>query len=119
MAGGDSVDGTALRFLVKKALERQKEEEETAKDEKRRRVLEEAEEERKPELNRRVSADLPLTQAETDAWRWWILLPPRSRKREEEEEEADSSDLFPPLSWPRSTSTTAVSSSWLLRVLFG
>ena len=26
MAGGDSVDGTALRFLVKKALERQKEE---------------------------------------------------------------------------------------------
>ena len=27
MAGGDSVDGTALRFLVKKALERQKEEE--------------------------------------------------------------------------------------------
>ena len=27
LAGGDSVDGTALRFLVKKALERQKEEE--------------------------------------------------------------------------------------------
>ena len=31
MAGGDSVDGTALRFLVKKALDRQKEEEEQAK----------------------------------------------------------------------------------------
>ena len=31
MAGGDSVDGTAFRFLVKKALERQKEEEEQAK----------------------------------------------------------------------------------------
>ena len=28
MAGGDSVGGTALRFLVKKALERQKEEKE-------------------------------------------------------------------------------------------
>ena len=31
MAGGDSIDGTALRFLVKKALERQKEEEEEEK----------------------------------------------------------------------------------------
>ena len=31
MAGCDSVDGTALRFLVKKALDRQKEEEEQAK----------------------------------------------------------------------------------------
>ena len=81
MAGGDSVDGTAFRFLVKKVLERQKEqEEEKAKDEKRRRVLEE-EEERMLELNRRVSADLPLTWAETEAWRRWILLPPRSRKR--------------------------------------
>ena len=37
MAGGDSVDGTALRFLVMKALERQEEEEkEKAKEEKRR-----------------------------------------------------------------------------------
>ena len=33
------------------------------------------------ELNRRVSADLPLTGAETEAWRRWILLPPRQRKR--------------------------------------
>ena len=33
MAGGDSVDGTALRFLVKKALERQKEEEEKERKE--------------------------------------------------------------------------------------
>ena len=31
MAAGDSVDGTALRFLVTKALDRQKEEEEQAK----------------------------------------------------------------------------------------
>ena len=32
MAGGDSVDSTAFRFLVKKALERQKEEEELEKE---------------------------------------------------------------------------------------
>ena len=43
--------------------------------------LEEAEEERMLELNRQVSADLPLTRAETEAWRRWILLPPRRRKR--------------------------------------
>ena len=28
MAGGESFDGTALRFLIKKAIERQREEEE-------------------------------------------------------------------------------------------
>ena len=33
------------------------------------------------ELNRQVSAGLPLTLAETEAWRRWILLPPRRRKR--------------------------------------
>ena len=43
--------------------------------------MEEAEEERILELNRRVSADLPLTRAETEAWRRWILLPARPRKR--------------------------------------
>ena len=36
MAGGDSVDGTALRFLVKKALERQKEEQRRKAQEERR-----------------------------------------------------------------------------------
>ena len=35
-------------------------------------------------------------------------------EEEEEEEEADSSDLFPPLSWPRSSSTSAVVCSWLV-----
>ena len=42
--------------------------------------MEEAEEELMLELNRRVSADLPLTPAETEAWRRWIL-PPRQRRR--------------------------------------
>ena len=76
------MDSSSLRFLAAAAL-RQREEEERKQEmeEKRRLELEEAEEERMLELNRRVSADLPLTQAETEAWRRWILLPPRQRKR--------------------------------------
>ena len=72
------MDSSSLRFLTASALEaRRKEEEE---EEQRRRELEEAEE-RMLELNRRISADLPLTQADTEAWRRWILLPRRPKKR--------------------------------------
>ena len=60
MAGGDSVDGTALRFLVKKALERQKEEEE-----------EKRKEEEMLDILRRFRADLPVSDAEWEAWQAW------------------------------------------------
>ena len=57
MAGGDSVDGTALRFLVKKALERQKEEE---KEERRK-----AKEARRLEVTALLAVPLALrTQAQ-------------------------------------------------------
>ena len=69
MAGGDSVDGTALRFLVKKALDRQKEEEQA----KVKREEEEKEERRMQRINAKVSNDIPLTQEEREAWRRWIL----------------------------------------------
>ena len=68
MAGGDSVDGTALRFLVKKALDRQKEEQAKVK-----RQEEEKEERRMQRLNAKVSNDIPLTPEEREAWRRWIL----------------------------------------------
>ena len=45
------------------------------------------------ELNRRVSADLPLTRAETEAWRRWI--PPPSTPEEEEEGEEEAHFLVP------------------------
>ena len=45
--------------------------------------------------------------------------PPSSTPEEEEEEEEEKTSSRFLLSWPRSTSTTAVSSSWLLRVPFG
>ena len=72
MAGGDSVDGTALRFLVKKALDRQKEEEEEEQA-KVKRQEEEKEERRMQRLNAKVSNDIPLTPEEREAWRRWIL----------------------------------------------
>ena len=50
--------GTALRFLVKKALDRQKEEEEQAKV---KRQEEEKEERRMQRINAKVSNDIPLT----------------------------------------------------------
>ena len=73
---GEVVDTSSLRYLTADALTQREEEER-----KRRRELEEAEEDGMLELNRRVSADLPLIRAETEAWRRWILLPPRPRKR--------------------------------------
>ena len=71
MAGGDSVDGTALRFLVKKALDRQKEEEEQAKV--KWQEEEEKEERRMQRINAKVSNDIPLTREEHEAWKRWIL----------------------------------------------
>ena len=70
MAGGDSVDDTALRFLVKKALERQKEEEEQAKV---KRLKEENEERRMKRINAKVCDDIPLTHEEHEAWKRWIV----------------------------------------------
>ena len=59
MARGESVDGTALRFLTKKAIERQKE----VKKERRRR--------RCRDILRRFRADLPVSDAEWEAWQAW------------------------------------------------
>ena len=53
LAGGDSVDGTALRFLVKVALERQKEEEEKEKEVKR-----QAQERRRRQIRRGMVEEL-------------------------------------------------------------
>ena len=58
MAGGDSVDGTALRFLVNRALERQNEEKE---------------ERRMKRINAKVSDDIPLSHEEHEAWKRWIV----------------------------------------------
>ena len=69
MAGGDSVDGTALRFLVKKALDRQKEEEEQAKV---KRNEEEKEERRMKRINEMLRLELPVSLEEREAWRRWI-----------------------------------------------
>ena len=69
LAGGDVVDVTALRFLVKEALDRQKEEEEEQAKVKR----QEEEERRMQRINAKVSNDFPLTQEERQAWRRWIL----------------------------------------------
>ena len=55
MAGGDSVDGTSLQFLVKKALDRQKEEEKKRKEEEMLDIL------------RRFRADLPVSDSEWEA----------------------------------------------------
>ena len=80
MAGGDSVDGTALRFLVKKALDRKKEEEEQAKVKRQKEVAEH--ERRMRVLDRRVWADEQLTPEESYAWRAWAgHLPGGKRKR--------------------------------------
>ena len=66
MAGGDSVDGTALRFLVKKALDRQKEEEKVKRNE------EEKEERRMKRINEMLRLELPVSLEEREAWRRWI-----------------------------------------------
>ena len=75
LAGGDSVDGTALRFILKQTLALQKKMED---EEERRMVVaqqqEEKHEERMLALNRRVRDDLPLTAAEHAAWRQWMGL---------------------------------------------
>ena len=80
-AAGEVVDSSSLRFLTAAALRQREEERKKELEEKRKRELEEAEVERMLELNRRVSADLPLTRAETEAWRRWIFVPPRPRLR--------------------------------------
>ena len=78
MAGGDSDDGTALRFLDKKALKRQKEEEE--EQAKVKRLNEEEEERRMKRINAKVCDDIPLTHEEHEAWkRWFVALPPLHR----------------------------------------
>ena len=64
MAGGDSVDGTALRFLVHKAIDRQKEKEEEEQA-KVKRLKEEKEERRMLRINAKVRDDLPLTGRST------------------------------------------------------
>ena len=66
MAGGDSVDGTALRFLVKKALDRQKEEERVKRNE------EEKEERRMKRINEMLRLGLPVSLEEREAWTRWI-----------------------------------------------
>ena len=71
-------------------------------EEKRKLELDEEEEERMLEINRRVSADLPLTRAETEAWRRWILLPPRRRKRKKRKKRR------PPLGRPHLPSVAAL-----------
>ena len=58
MDGGDSVDGTALRFLIKKAIERQKE-------------WEKEKEEEMQDILRRFRADLPVSDSEWEAWLAW------------------------------------------------
>ena len=108
MAGGDSVDGTALRFLVKKALDRQKEEEEQAKV---KRNEEEKEERRMKRINEMLRLELPVSLEEREAWRRWIallfvVLIWEEEEEEEEEEEADASYLLS--SWTRSSSTPTV-----------
>ena len=68
--GVDGWDGTALRFLVKKDLERQNEEEEQAKV---KRLNEEKEERRMKRINAKVCDDIPLTHEEHEAWKRWIV----------------------------------------------
>ena len=78
LAGGDSVDGTAVWFLLKQTLALKKEDEEE-----RRKVAaqqqEEKHEERMLALNRRVRDDL-LTAAEHAAWRQWMASAPPPRR---------------------------------------
>ena len=82
--GGDEVDATTVSFLLRENLELQKEEEKE-----RRRTREEADyDAHMQELDRRVQADVPLTPAESRAWRKWaghFPLPTRSKEKEEEE----------------------------------
>ena len=80
LRGADGVDGTTVSFLLAENLKLQKEEEKE-----RRREREEAEyEAHMRELDRRVHADLPLTPAESRAWRKWaghIPIPTRRKKK--------------------------------------
>ena len=67
LRGADGVDGTTVSFLLAENLKLQKEEEKE-----RRREREEAKyEAHMQELDRRGHADLPLTPAESRAWRKW------------------------------------------------
>ena len=66
LRGHDGVDGTTLRFLVKKALDRQKEEEKVKRNE------EEKEERRMKRINEMIRLDLPVSLQEREDWRRWI-----------------------------------------------
>ena len=82
LAGGDEVDATTVSFLLRENLKLQKKKEE---EKERRRKREEAEyEAHMQELDRRVQADVPLTPAESRAWRKWaghFPIPTRSKKK--------------------------------------
>ena len=81
LRGADGVDGTTVSFLLADNRKLQKEEEE----EERRREREEAEHEaHMQELDRRVQTDVPLTPAESRAWRKWagyVPMPTRRKKK--------------------------------------
>ena len=64
LAGGGQVDPTTSSFLLRENLKLQKEEEE-----RRRKRVEAEYEAHMQELDRRVHADVPLTPAESRAWR--------------------------------------------------
>ena len=81
LRGADGVDGTTVSYLLAENLKLQKKEEEK----KRRRKREEAEyEAHMQELDRRVQADVPLTPAESRAWRksaGHVPMPTRRKKK--------------------------------------
>ena len=83
LRGADGVDGTTV-LAENLKLQKEEEEEEEEEEEKERRRPEEAEyEAHMQELDRRVQADVPLTPAESRAWRKWaghIPMPTRRRK---------------------------------------
>ena len=106
LAGGDGVDGTALSFLVRRAVEdRKREKEEKARKKK------EAQEKADLELAKRDPwwaqhlADMKAMEERRSKFPLFGILFVQAEE-EEEEEEADASYLLS--SWPRSSSTTTV-----------
>ena len=97
LAGGDGVDGTALSFLVRRAVEDRKKEEEEKEKEKARKKKEAQE---KADLERRHEGD-GAGALQTSLFGIFVQA-----EEEEVKEEADASYLLS--SWPRSSSTTTV-----------